>query len=148
MNAATKEIIRTIAPPIISASVLLFIIWLIYRKLTAPSTDEKTWQGDIHTNRLSYAKSQYQNFADALLSSFQGTWGDDEDAIYDVFRQMKTDSDVLQLELAWGKRTFFTIRDGLYYSATLSEVLTGQLSNKEIAKVNEILSGNGINITF
>ena len=136
------------APPVIGAGALLFVIWLIYRQLTKQGKDEMTLENDIRENRLSYPKSQYQNFADAIQTAVEGTWGDDEEAIYDVFRQMKTDSDVLQLILAWGKRTFYTLRDGLYYSASLSEVLTGQLNSAEIETINQILSDKGINIRF
>lgn len=146
MNAAEKEIIRTAIPPIIGASVLLLVIYMIYRKIIAPSSSQKIIQGDIKTNHLSYPKSQYQNFADAIQTAVEGTWGDDENAIYDVFRQMKTNSDVLQLELAWGSRSFFVIRSGLYYGASLSEVLHGELNSTELSKINNILSGNGITI--
>jgi hypothetical protein len=148
MTASEKEILKSLAPPAIITVVLLFVVWLIYRKMTAPGKDMQTIQDDINASHLSYPKAQYQSFADAIQTAVEGTWGDDEEAIYDVFKMMKTNSDVLQLEIAWGRRTFFNLRDGLYYSASLAEVLHGQLSASELQKINEILAENGVTITI
>ena len=72
------------------------------------------------------------------------TWGTDEQAIYDVFNQMKTNLDVALLIKAFGKRRLeFSTQD-----MELGGHLSNDLDSSEISKLNDILSSKGITYRF
>lgn len=94
----------------------------------------------------SYMDSQYKGWANKIGAAMDG-FGTDEDAIYDVFRLMKNDADVLKLIEAYGTRTF----PGMFMgetSFTLSSALQDELNRSELNKLNGILRNAGISYTF
>lgn len=101
------------------------------RKL-AESLDE-----EIDVDALTLTQTQLNTFASSLYAAMDGP-GSDEDKIYAVFRSMGSRSDVLQLIKTYG------VKDG----ENLTEWLYGDLSTKEIAKINNILANNNINYQF
>ncbi len=92
---------------------------------------------NIETSQLSYTQDQYNTYATRLYKAMKGI-GTNEKAIYTVFEAMNTYSDVQQLVKTFG------IKDG----ETLKEWLYGDLSNSELAHLNEILSSKSINYQF
>ncbi len=98
----------------------------------AESLDE-----EINQNDISLTQMQLNTFASSLYAAMDGP-GTDEDKIYNVFRAMGTRSDVLQLIKTFG------VKDG----ETLTEWMYGDLSSKEIDKINTILANNNINYQF
>ncbi len=98
----------------------------------AESLDE-----EINQNDISLTQMQFNTYASSLYAAMDGP-GTDEDKIYNVFRAMGTRSDVLQLIKTFG------VKDG----ETLTEWMYGDLSSKEIDKINTILANNNINYQF
>lgn len=94
--------------------------------------------------KQSYPNTAYKNFADKIYQAGFVFGGTDEDAIYDVFKQMKNDLDVVLLVKAFGQRRVeFSLQD-----AELGGFLTSELNSSEITKINEILNNNGITYRF
>ena len=92
---------------------------------------------EIKDGDVTLTPSELSNMADRLHAAMAGL-GTDEEAVYAVFRQLRTRSDLMALVKAFG------IRKG----ESLSQWLTGDLSRKEIEKVNAILVNNRINYSF
>lgn len=92
---------------------------------------------EIKDGDVTLTPSELSNMADRLHAAMAGL-GTDEEAVYAVFRQLRTRSDLMALVKAFG------IRKG----ESLSQWLTSDLSRKEIEKVNAILVNNRINYSF
>ena len=112
-------------------------------KSTGASAKNATIQDDIKTTKLTFSPSQYTIYADALYSAMYGP-GTDEEAIYRVFRNMKTDDDVKQIIVAFGSRRPMTAFTG----SGLADWLQSELSTEEMTQLNGILSASNININF
>ena len=89
----------------------------------------------IDLKELTYPVSQYGIWADSLYTAMNGL-GTDEQAIYDVFSEMRSNNDVAQLVVS------FSVRE----DETLSQWLIGDLSDSEKKTVRKILSDR--NITY
>ena len=83
--------------------------------------------------KLTYPPTQYNTYADTLENS-DGTWNDDEEAIYTVFRSMRNDLDVLELEKKYRAS----------HGRSIADFLTDVFYRYEIEEVNAILAGNSI----
>ena len=94
---------------------------------------------EIDETDLTVAPTIVQNLIAKLKTAF-GKYGyaTDEEAIYQVFEQLETRSDLLNLINAFG----------VYNGHTLSEWMNKELNTKELAHVQEILSAKGIVYTF
>lgn len=92
---------------------------------------------EIKDSDVSLTSAQASTLADKLYSAMRG-WGSDEEAVYSVFRLLRSRSDLLLLSRTFG------VRGG----RTLSEWLSSDLSQKELDKVNQILATNGITYSF
>lgn len=93
--------------------------------------------------KLTYALSQYDNFANIIETSCFDL-GTDEKAIYQVFYRLKNNADYLALAQAWGRPTrrfydFFVPMD-----FTLVQMLRYELSDSECQIINGILAKKGI----
>lgn len=100
-------------------------------------------EAELKLHPLTYEPSQYSVFADRLESAMF-KMNDNEEAVYSVFANMRTRSDVLQLISAFGKRRLlFT-----FGSSSLPTWMGHKLSDKEIQEVNGILSRNDIDYKF
>jgi len=141
---------------IIAAIVAIVVIRKIWRKVRE-SIDRKIlvdkMNQDIINDELSFTNAQYLQFAqsvyEALNDKTSGFWGVDQKKIYEVYRQMKTASDILKLHDAFGTReidTAWTLgADGSY---TLSAALPKLLTKSQLREVNSILRENGVNFSY
>jgi hypothetical protein len=97
--------------------------------------------------KLSYKPSQYITWADKLEDAFEYIWGTDEDAIYSILRKLKTNNDWLELNRAFGMRTYRDYTDSEFMfgkDVNLSRWFQLELDTKEKAKCNAILKSKGI----
>lgn len=97
--------------------------------------------------KLSYPLSQYQAFAKIIEIAGQDS-GTDEKAIYSVFLKLKNNADYLQLIKAWGVARQVYPEWILFYSTgqklSLQQFLRYEMDEKEIKKINYILTSKGI----
>ena len=103
---------------------------------------------EIKKKPLSYPLSQYKTFAN-IIEEACNEEGTDEEAIYSTFRKLKSNSDYLALQIAWGNPTRFVTPSWYIFYTTgknfsIPQLLRNDMSNSEISKVNKILSNNGI----
>lgn len=144
MSATNKNISLNLTPIVLAGSILLIIIAVVViivvkRKKATKEQDDyiKDVEKQIDKNDLSYANSEYTQMANKLYSAMKGI-GTNENAIYDVFSQLETESDVRKLISTYGSK------DGM----TLQQWLIDDLSNRELQKVNDILAKNNIDYSF
>lgn len=95
-----------------------------------------------------YPNSVYAGFASTIAEAIFGA-GSDESAIYDVFRQLKSDTDYLLLIEAWGSPTRQVFPDFFVFydtgkKLTLPAALRYDLDTSEVKKINNILASKGI----
>lgn len=108
---------------------------------TAAATDTLT--SEIKSEPLTFELAQYETFAQKIYYAVFD-FGTDEEAVYNVFSQLRTKSDVLQLIKTFGTRNILPgIND-----FTLPEWLYNDLTPSEIQHVNDILARNNINYIF
>ena len=139
-QSKTVKVVAISVLVLVMVAIIILIVVKYKGKLTdtiknrelAESLDEEINQDDI-----TLTQTQLNTFASSLYAAMDGL-GTDEDKIYNVFRAMGTRSDVLQLIKTFG------VKDG----ETLTEWLNGDLSSKEIDKINSILANNNINYQF
>lgn len=94
--------------------------------------------------KLTLNESVYKSLANTLYDAFLYWGGTDEDSIYKVFNQMKTDCDVVQLIAAFGvRRKEFEFKD-----YDLPYFMRDELNDTEIRYVNQILSAKKITYRF
>lgn len=86
---------------------------------------------------MTLTPSQVNTMVSGLYAAMKGM-GTDEEAIYSIFRQMRSRSDLMEVIKAFGER------DG----ENLAQWLISELSHKEISKVNQILATNNIKYSF
>lgn len=91
----------------------------------------ETEDGSMET----YPRAQYYAWADRMHAAMRG-FGTDESTIYNVLSQLRTQADWVALVRAFGTKD----------KESLTEWLTGDLSESEISKVNKILSKVGVQI--
>lgn len=92
---------------------------------------------EINAGEVTLTTAQVYSMADRLYRAMKGA-GTDEDAIYSVFRSLRTRSDLMLLESTFG------VRGGM----SLSEWLTAELNQKERDVLNQILVSNGISYSY
>lgn len=109
---------------------------------------------DVNPEEVNYSDAQYLQWAttikQALTDTSSGLYGVNQDKIYEVYRNIKSPSDLLKLHLAFGSQTLNQAwthgnNDGTY---TLAEALPVFLSKGELRKVNKILLENGVNFSY
>lgn len=92
---------------------------------------------------------QYKTWADSIHSAMNG-YGSDEEAIFNVMRNMKNEADVIMLIRAFDVRTIssgrFNVEPDLTHA--LPAAMTSELSSGEIKEVNDILLARGIRFQF
>lgn len=128
----------------IVAVIITIIVYLNFSKIKDKIIDKQQnkqlaqeMEAEITSEALSYPQTQYNAYASTLYKAMKGA-GTDENAIYSVFRNMLTRSDVLNLIRTYG------VKD----SENLNEWLLSELSTSEIDKINKILAGNDVNYKF
>jgi hypothetical protein len=116
----------------------------IAKRLTLDNANKDIIDAKKSGQVASYPSATYSQLADKIYSAVMYTWGTDEQAIYDVFNQMKNNLDVALLIKAFGKRRVeFSTLD-----QELGAHLSNDLDSAEINKINNILSSKGINYKF
>lgn len=110
------------------------------------------------SDKLNFELKKYNEFARKLEAAFMNAssytmstmvtptagWGTKTEWIYEVFREMKSKNDILQLILAYGKRSTSWGSSGM----NLMEAIDSELDNSELLKLNKIISNNGIDFKF
>ena len=98
--------------------------------------------------KLSYPPSQYITWADKIEDAFNVNFLDftDEDAIYSIMRKLKTNNDWLELNKAYGLRSYYSASPTYLFGKDINMVKTLQeeLDTSEKNKVNAILKSKGI----
>lgn len=138
---------ETLKKPVVKYVAIGAGVYLLYRVVKGfiPSTSLSAAQKAVKSGpTASYPDLQYKIFADSIYQAGMIIGGTDEDAIYSVFNNMKNDTDIAKLILAFGKRRIeFSFMDG-----TLAEFLTSELDGDEMKIVNKILASKGITYKF
>jgi len=125
----------------------------IYRLIKGPAgRDELKYQKseltELNRNpstRQKLSQSQIETYANGIFTAADG-YQTDEEYIYKVFRQIKTNADYLALNKAFGLREISsgTWNPEANYKGNLTGVLVSELDEDELAKVNTILKNNRI----
>lgn len=132
------KIINIVILLVIAVALFFFIRWIVRKVKTMNTEANKELNNALDSGvKLSFSNSQYENFANQLYNAMNGP-GTDENAIYNVFNQMKNIADVLKLVTTFGFRK----------NQDLSTWLYKDLSSNEMYKVNSILSTKGIDYKF
>ena len=120
--------------------------YLIYRfgskalaVLEVSDTDKEQAKARAKGMKETYSAYEYNQFANTLTEA-QGTFDDDEELVYGIFRKLKNDADYLALDEAFGEY------DAGWFSGSKSMVqfLRSFLNNEEVRKVNNILAERNI----
>jgi hypothetical protein len=140
------------------------VVYLVYKfqksgKTILKTPDEKTdqeeakqqeeeLQKELKKKPLTYPLSQYKTFAN-VIEEATNEEGTDEEAIYAIFRKLKSNADYLALQKAWGNPTrFVTPSWYIFYTTgkrfTIPQLLRNDMSSSEIKKINTILMNNKI----
>lgn len=109
---------------------------------------EAELQKEVKKKPLTYPLSQYKTFANGIEEATNEE-GTDEEAIYAIFRKLKSNADYLALQKAWGNPTrFVTPSWYIFYTTgkkfTIPQLLRNDMSSSEIKKINTILMNNKI----
>lgn len=143
------------AKGIILILIVLLIVWLVYKfykQVGFKSEEEKKAERDYRKDKdmlseqgqkPTFTRTQYKGFADTIEGENK-SWDTDEKKIYDIFRNMKNDLDIVLLSEAFGKRRpQFELID-----RDLNGFLNADLNGSEIGEVNKILASKGIKYRF
>lgn len=133
----------------ISAIVAVGLVgFVIYKNFKPRTKEEKELDKDedifiSQGQKPSFPKSQYRAFADTIQQE-NLSFNTDEEKIYDIFKQMKNDLDIVMLIQAFGeRRPLYTFRD-----VGLAPFLNEDLSKSEIGEINKILTAKNIKFRF
>ena len=133
----------------VSAIVAVGLVgFVIYKNFKPRTKEEKELDKDedifiSQGQKPSFPKSQYRAFADTIQQE-NLSFNTDEEKIYDIFKQMKNDLDIVMLIQAFGeRRPQFTLND-----VGLAPFLNEDLSKSEIGEINKILTAKNINLRF
>ena len=111
--------------------------------------NSKLFESEKEGKDLSYKPSQFITWADKINDAFSdyNFNGTDEEAIYSIMRKLKTNNDWLELNKAFGLRTYYDVFSPEYFfgkKANMITTLQMELDTQEKAKVNSILKSKGI----
>jgi hypothetical protein len=153
----------TWAKGVVAVSIIGGVIYLIYQlqkggsiiktpeeKIDAEEAkqQQEELEKEIKKKPLTYPLSQYKTFANGIEEACNEE-GTDEEAIYSIFRKLKSNADYLALQKAWGNPTrFVTPSWYIFYTTgkrfTIPQLLRNDMSDSEIKKINQILANNKI----
>lgn len=86
---------------------------------------------------ISITQDQFNTYASKLYKAMKG-WGTNEQAIFNVFDEMNSRSDVQQLIKTFGTKDGMTLKEWLY----------DDLNENDIQHINSILASKSINYKF
>ena len=130
----------------------------LFTKVLNKKSGTQNQQGNFITNptnaplEVSVVKptldeNKLRSSVNSLIKAFNGD-GTDEQAIYDVFTNVKNDVDFTNLVTKFGTKT---IRGGFFTSSTkgdLRTIIKKEMDSNEIKYLNQILQGNGVSKQF
>jgi phospholipase/lecithinase/hemolysin len=138
---------------VVASIAILIGLYKLFQLLGVVSTDderkqEKTIKKDIKKlekegESYSYSKTTYDGFAETIYQENQ-SMNTDEEKIYEIFRKMNNELDVVALKDAFGKRRpqFDT------QARDLDGFLNADLNKEEIGEINSILQRKKIKYRF
>ena len=135
------SLLRTVIIVSIILTVVILLYFFVKSKIKKSAVDKiqqakvEEFETEVITDKLSFPLSEYNNMAQKIEDS-KGFFNDDEEAVYEVFQRLKTNSDVLKLQEVFG------IRD----DKDLFGYLRNFLNNDELQKINDILAQRNISI--
>lgn len=129
--------IAIIAAVVIAVVIVLAVNYKKLRNWIEQKRYDNEIATDINTSNITISATLLRQYADRLYTAMKG-WGTDEDTIYDVFANFRTDDDVLQLIRLYGTRD----------NMTLPQWIVDELTTKERKKLNTILTNNGVTYQF
>jgi len=132
----------------------VFFLYKIVRKelqdAFKKAKDRRQWDKEKEPDKNnSYKPSQYIALADKIEDAFNMQYfnGTDEEAIYWVMRQLKNNNDWIELNKAYGDRTYYDPTSFTYVFGKPINMVKGlqlELDTNEKKKVNTILAQRGI----
>lgn len=123
--------------------VLLVVFWNKIKGLFEAITNKGALNSELQEHMQETGESPtlsnavFNLLANKLYTAMKGI-GTDENTIYGVFNQMNNTADLYKLVAVFGTR------DG----ETLDQWIRGDMSNREIKKINQILTNKGIAYSF
>lgn len=153
----TASLARTLV--IIAIIALIFILLYWWRSGRKKRQQEEQFKNDFQqltqgsNQQANYLSTNYTQFADKIYQagcSGAFCYGTDEDAIYDVFNQMKNDLDVLLLVKAFGFREprGEICIPGTDCDYSLGAWLQTELGKEDFDEINSILRSKNIQYQF
>ena len=148
-----KRPIKTVIAIGIGAGVAYGMYKIIQKELAEAiqkKKNKKMFDEEIDPKiKASYKTTQFVTWADKLEDSFNSNWLDqtDEAAIYSIMRKLKNNTDWLELNKAYGLRSYYDPFSLTYLTGkeiNLVKALQMELDSKEKNNVNYILKTKGI----
>jgi len=129
----------------LGATAGVFVSYKIYKSIQAKRTEKKAlneYKKEVNTSNLQHSPADFATMADAIYSALNQTWNDDEEAVYNVLRQLKNKDEWLALVKAFGlrKRGYDWFEDKM----RLPAYIANGLETWEMKKVRDILSKIGV----
>ena len=123
----------------------LILILLFRKKGGAAAAEAQALQQEAAQGQPTYPNSQYLAWANRLEQAMFDI-GTDEDAIFQIFAQLRNNTDFLSLKAAFGIRNYTGgFLPGLVSGdLSLDGWLQQELDRSEIEELNSILFDNGI----
>ena len=144
LDKNTTKVVIIAATVIILTIITIVVIAKFGKKIQSSIHNKKllsALEAETDPAKVTLTETQINNIVTKLKSGFySGWWGmtEDEDAIYDAYKQLNTRSDLTQVETVFG-----TVKE-----KTLAEHITRLLDQSEIAHINNILASKGINYQY
>ena len=110
-------------------------ILLVYRIAKAAKRNIDVYAYNVSAPTL--PNVQISGLAQKIANAWGGIFNDNEEAVYDAFRQLGNMDDLILLMRAYS-----------YKNENLQTSITKRMSNREVNKINQILAGKGINYRF
>lgn len=127
----------------------IFLAYKLFTKgsMTARQIKERSEFGKEQKGKLSFPKTQYKSWADSLEKAwyeYPFGIGTDEQAVYSIFSKLKNNNDWLELQKAYGVRTYY---DGGFAAGNynLVEALNVEDQQSEMRdRINKMFKSKGI----
>lgn len=133
--------IVSVAIGAIAAALAVWILLKLKNKIVAQQNEVESIFSNEELKRATEQNATITKArASQLCEQIKSAWGflnDDEDAIYNVFKQLKNEWDLALLIQMYN-----------YKGENLQQSITSRMSNSERRKINEILVNQGIEVTF
>jgi LPXTG-motif cell wall-anchored protein len=141
----------------LAAGAGLGIYYIFFHSAGVSNTDLANTAGadlaTLHNQGIdpTISATQADTYAGELVAAFEGC-GTDEQAVYNVFSNLRNKADVLLLISVFGVRSYAGCFDGPIWKENvdynLGQAISSELSAGEISHLNGILAGNGIQYSF